>query len=640
VAWLALPGLLRNRYERCQLALDVNGLKDPGVAYLLNFLKGSGQLRETDVNVNGAYRASALNVLVPNADASWPAQCGLEEEPAQCRTSARDGYIVCNPAIGRELRSPLLRSSIASAETWFASHFVLLSILGHELSHVRAAEHDEAEHAYRPDRSAGMSCRAGPADEKTAEILADEQGMAMACAALRATPNMANLPENMGGALDVVSMLERQIDEKYFNTDDVCVGDASYPSMSRRKHGFSRGFLSCLYPTQGNPLAALAEDTLETFKRLEKWLNERQLRGQIASGSFGKGGLYSHRVVDTVDSKRFVTFDSLGTEAALWSVVDDGKRILPERLAHWDTTGRVIDARRIGEADTLLLLLNNGRDDGGRRIGLVRVSCGGAEGRCQIASQTRGVEESASVQAAPDGSVLVADGNGLQVFPTAEALFSGQPIQQAGWQPESDIEANYALAPGRSLSVVARRGGEVRDGGFHLLRMLTPAGAYGRALLPDAPGAIESLAIIGTRLWIAFAHNPLVGSEGFRLYDCPLELIANVESATSAQCVVYTPPEDINNSAALAAGNLAAQFEYQIAVACDGNAVTVTRRGWVWVLEPARNRQDVLVADGLVRCGEDEYVTYRARRVDYLRRVAMPVDSSSGKIASVTARPD
>jgi hypothetical protein len=30
----------------------------------------------------------------------------------------------------------------------------------------------------------------------------------------------------------LVDALERQIDAKYFNTDDVCVGDANYQSMS------------------------------------------------------------------------------------------------------------------------------------------------------------------------------------------------------------------------------------------------------------------------------------------------------------------------------------------------------------------------------------------------------------------------
>jgi hypothetical protein len=111
----------------------------------------------------------------------------------------------------------------------------------------------------------------------------------------------------------------------------------------------------------------------------------------------------------------------------------------------------------------------------------------------------------------------------------------------------------------------------------------------------------------------------MLGSESFELYDCPLELVANSSQATSVTCNVYRPPTEINESAALATGDLPAQFDYALAPAYQGEAIAIRRGAWVWVLDPKRQRQDLLVADGIVDCKPEEYVTFRALRVDYIR---------------------
>jgi hypothetical protein len=181
----------------------------------------------------------------------------------------------------------------------------------------------------------------------------------------------------------------------------------------RRKYGFSIGYSSCLYPAPDNPIALLAKEQLATFERVEQWLRRRQTGGHIGSGSFGRDGLYSHRVAALGTAGHFITFDSTGRESTLWHIADDGEKIASARLAQWDTTGRVVDLRRTDRCIDVFLLLNN--VDGGRRVALVQVMCAEDCHSCRASWKTRPVDSSATFYVGADGAILLADNEVLEV---------------------------------------------------------------------------------------------------------------------------------------------------------------------------------------------------------------------------------
>ena len=77
--------------------------------------------------------------------------------------------------------------------------------------------------------------------------------MAKACEALRRDPDFGLLPTAPAGVISVLQRLEDDLDDTYFTTDDACVREDSYPSISRRKHTFLLAYLKCLYPTGVEP---------------------------------------------------------------------------------------------------------------------------------------------------------------------------------------------------------------------------------------------------------------------------------------------------------------------------------------------------------------------------------------------------
>ena len=124
------------KFNQCLSALRPGDLVDPGVGLILEDIGRTGEYKNARWNINHPYKPDAINVLVPQGKTNWPSACNLIAEPAGCETSPSERYIICNPPIGAQLSSPLVRSGVANLETNFAKRFILMTFIGHELGHL------------------------------------------------------------------------------------------------------------------------------------------------------------------------------------------------------------------------------------------------------------------------------------------------------------------------------------------------------------------------------------------------------------------------------------------------------------------------------------------------------------------------
>jgi hypothetical protein len=59
---------------------------------------------------------------------------------------------------------------------------------------------------------------------------------------------------------------------------------------------------------------------------------------------------------------------------------------------------------------------------------------------------------------------------------------------------------------------------------------------------------------------------------------------------------------------------------------------TVARQGWLWLVNPANSRTDLLAADGLIGCSGEFADTYRARRSIASVSNFNPLPSNKGRL--------
>jgi len=152
-------------FNHCLESLDSSTLTDPGFRVLLEDLHRVPLYKNAAWNINHKYQRGAFNLIIPRWDESfWPGPVcgGLPREPADCITSPKEKFIICNPAVGRQLGSPLLQSGIASIEEEFGSHFILLTLIGHELGHIRLSKSSLTQHLIRFQGTDGLKCYKRP----------------------------------------------------------------------------------------------------------------------------------------------------------------------------------------------------------------------------------------------------------------------------------------------------------------------------------------------------------------------------------------------------------------------------------------------------------------------------------------------
>jgi hypothetical protein len=627
-----------HRFDLCLRALPSQNLKDPGVAFILDDLKGTGRYESTSWNINKPYRPDAYNLLVPSGDVTkWPAVCEVPREVPDCMASPKSHYVICNPEMGQEFQSRLLHSGAASIETDAAIRFVLLTFLGHEFGHIEKGTSAKVQHLVPGSHEGALSCVQHPTDAPSEEEEADAFGTDVACRAIARRLGSEQVPSDVSEPLKLVSSLQDQLDDSYFLRDDACVGDKSYPSIGRRKHTFSVAYLKCLYPSQWNPAEILAESDAKTFDRLESWLQSRQTSGQIASGSYGKDSLYAHTVTALSEKGSYLTFDSTGTASNLWLVRTgrDGV-IYPDSLQRWQSVGRLLSSQPLDHGRSLWLsIAHTSQSETGELVHL-NVSCAEDEPSCTVSDPLRAIPISDGFQAvgSDDGSVaMISKDSVTRPDPsTADRSPASIPHRLA---LESADDAVVALNKDETV-VLARK----NDAGHEA--SIIHDGRAARSLLMLIPTkdkeTLEAAAIVDNRILLSSQVEPVVGDSSLYLWDCPLEIVDHSTATPEPDCIRYQAPGEIAHSLSLATRDLSSLFDLSIrnTDGCGG-LVAIQHRGWLWVIDRKNGMQDLLATDGIVSCNRQDNLitTYRARRLDVLKLSLRPVTSDHQSVFSL-----
>jgi hypothetical protein len=237
-------------YDRCLNALDSMALSNPGIASLVEDIRRSPSYAASKLNVNRPYVAGTINVLIPNGKVKWPTACPLTSEPADCVTSAKDSYVICNPAIGREVGSTLLLSGAANVETVVALRFLLVTFLGHELGHLQFGTARLRRHLIPSEANASMNCAKRAPGEETEEQRADAYGVKVACESIRRRSDAKALPNSPGDLLGLLSRLEPAPHRGNYH---------SHADFGKHARGMPPAAASSVWkPTSRSPFASLS----------------------------------------------------------------------------------------------------------------------------------------------------------------------------------------------------------------------------------------------------------------------------------------------------------------------------------------------------------------------------------------------
>lgn len=628
------PSTVGHDFNECLSALDSSMLKDPGFALLASDLHRVPAYAKTVWNINRPYRPNAINIIVPSSTNDfWPSQIcgGLPREPADCVTSSKEHYIICNPAVGRQLGSPLLHSGIASAQVEFAAHFILLTLIGHELGHIRLHTDSETHHLLRYRGKDGLKCFRRPVNAPpTEEQQADEIGTDIACQALRRRPGRDEIPEGTEGIINFISRLEDELDDGYFSMDDVCTGDAEYPSVSRRKQQFSEKYFNCLYGDRPNAVKLVNADLGATLTRAEAWLTDRQLSGQIGSGNYGSKPMMSNAIIRSGGQDAYISFDSTGVDSALWAVTPSTNGGLnAATLLSWNTTGNVIDLRQDHGSQKWLLLLRPGADNDASMAVEVSFDC--LDDKCSATERTKHLPEDARLIPGENSSVALLTSAGFQVFHDWDHLFQQSTFVLEPFQVKTQIE-NVILAWHGSQTLILLRQDNNSNGRLYNVGLVRADHIDWKIWLADGQtaGTLESARFIDDHLFLAVYVHSMLGNSSLIMWECPAELFTNPRT-TTVSCTVYSAPELINEPIALATRDLSSIQETSIAPGLICHSVVVQHRGWLWLVDARHRTGDLLIADGIADSLNDErrILSFRARRVDEMRLRMAPVRSST-----------
>jgi hypothetical protein len=630
------------KFNECLAGLRTADLVDPGVDLILRELSRTPEFQGTKWNINHPYEPDAINVLVPQGNTIWPSVCNLIAEPAGCETSPAEGYIICNPPIGTQLSSPLVRSGIANLETNFAKRFILMTFIGHELGHL--SFHSEGTRYLEPRmlkwmQPYGMTCdQTKTGGEPTEEERADVYGLEKACEALHLDPDFGLVPTAPGEVVSVLQRLQDDLDDTYFMTDDACVREDSYPSISRRKHTFLRAYLKCLYPKGWNPVADVAEEDASSLERLETWLRDRQISGFVASGSYAKATLYSHQIAKGNNSY-YITYDSTGIDSALWYVAPPINGLITKQLVSWPSTGQTIWVQEgLGELAYYVLLNHSGRLDNSAVVE-VRVKCDdGAPVACNTNVRNRELDKGLTVVRGTDGTVIVHGGRHVEYYRSFDKFFesAAEWSKKIGDLP-MDPEQTVVAAENKQTAMVIKS-----DAGFYSTIVVKDGDISRRALFafPKETGTIEAAAFVKGRLLLSIYDKPLAGGGRLNLWDCPSTVLDTIGKTISRTCHVYTAPNETKSSVAMATRDLSSLFVRSVTIAPQscGALLVIRYRGWLWLLDRAQNRQDILPADGVIGCDQSDnsVETYRARRVDHL---SLKLGATTSRDSELTSLP-
>lgn len=639
-AFFSVRYVENHRFDLCLRALPSDNLNDPGVAFILDDLKGTGRYESTSWNINQPYRAGSYNLLVPSGDViKWPSICAVPRGVPDCMASAKDHYVICNPEMGGEFESRLLHSGTASLETDAAMHFVLLTFLGHELGHIEQGKSAKIQHLVPDFHEGALTCVKHPTDAPSDEEQADDFGIRLACQAIVRRLETQEVPSEASEPLKLIQRLQDQLDDDYFQRDDACVGDQNYPSIGRRKHTFSIAYLKCLYGSQWNPAEILAEGDEKTFDNLESWLQGRQQSGQIASGSYGKDSLYDHTVTALPEKNAYLTFDSTGTASNLWLIRPerDGS-IQPKSLEHWQSVGRLLSSQPIEHGRSFWISIAHTPQSENGEVMHFNVSCAPDTAACEASNpdRTMNVLNGSQAVGSDDGSIALFSKDSL-VRPDPA---SGRQVSVQHRLSLNSID-DAVVALNRDEALIFAK----NSNGGHEVSVVRASSAK-RSLLMLIPTkddeTLEAAAIMDNRVLFSEQITPVVGDSSLFLWDCPLAAVDHSISSAQQECTRYRAPSEMGHSISLATRDLGSMFDLSIrrTEACS-DLVAVHHQGWIWVIDRKNAHQDLLAADGIVACDlkDNLITTYRARRLDTLSISLRPVTSDLQSVFALEENP-
>jgi hypothetical protein len=629
------------RFNQCFQSLDPETLADPGFHVLLDDLRLVPNYKRSVWNVNHKYQKGAFNIIIPRWDEGpWPGPlCGdLPREPADCVTSPKERFIICNPAVGRQLASPLLQSGIASVEEEYGSHFILLTLLGHELGHIRLGKGKLTQHLIRFRSTDGLKCYKRPQNAPpTEEEKADQIGTSIACAALQRRPDRKDLPTSAEDIISLMTRLEDHLDSGYFAIDDLCTDDEKYPSISKRKQRFSDKYFSCFYSSGYETLRLLNRSSKENLDDLENWLISRQRSGHIASGSYGIRPLNFSYSVWGAAPNRYFSFDSSDKESSFWLVTGDTSEKLDFfELLNWNTSGITVHVDKDGAARQRWLLTLDQLDEATSPTAIDLVSeCDG--NRCSARSQhEKKLADGARLFVGESGSVAEVTRTDFRVFRSVDELFTaGEKEPRVHGFNKGTDELMLAFDSSHGLIFVRNAGGLYNAAAFNSERVAWKA----LLMLPQTAGTLESATMQDGHVLLTFSNAPLEGLASLELWDCPAAPFFGREDA-KVNCDAYVAPQEIIAPAALTTRDFASLDDTAIEPdrLCSGDLV-VHHRGWLWLVDRTKQRQDLLLADGLVSCDSAKRMitTFRARRIDHLELRMTPLAKAPASLSIMNA---
>ena len=615
---------LGERFNACLTALSEEAKDHRGIRPLVHDLEKTQRYRYSEWNINHSYNPSAINLLIPMPTLDqWPAICGIPADPADCISVPKEAYIICNPAMGKRFASPLIHSGIANPETYLAARFLVLTFLGHELGHLAQSGDQTIRHLKIPAVVYGMKCNSAPAD--SVEERADAFGIALACEALRGAPEAESIKEPKD-VIDTLARLQNSLDEDYFTMDDACISIEHHPSISRRKHTFASAYVDCFFPD--NPVQDVAKTYAQTFQRFEDWLRARQDNGQLASGSYGKGSLYSHRVIAGERPNEYLTFDSTGTDSALWYVRPGAGGTLDiEALMRWRRTGRALSAFSAGHSGRLSILLDEGGGATSRSLVEVLLNC--INSHCGTIVHSQNLPLGTAVSQGLDGSLVVHGAGHYEAYTSIDDFFARKPIRRSvvAGMPADPDSVTVAISRDRSVFIPRSEPGlSMKVGGaFKTVKVISRRRSFSRVLFPlssEVHVSIEAAAFSQRRFLFTVYENPLFGNGRLRLWDCPNKLLDYSANVVTLPCRVYLAPSETDDFVALVTHDFSTMFNYSIEAPPEecGRWLIIRERGWVWLLDRQSRKQDLLAADGVIGCkdADQSVTTFRARRADVL----------------------
>jgi len=515
------------------------------------------------------------------------------------------------------LSHPLLVSGIARDEIELARRFLALTVVGHEIGHLRSGTSGHLQHLFPTRKANGLRCHQRNSARQTEEERADAYGIADACDAIRAIPGRTQR-RDASAAIETMSAMRNTLDEDLFAFDDSCAGDDTYPSMSRRKSTFAYTYARCLYPDTDLPYDGMATDLDRAFSRLENWLRSRQITGFAASPEYGASPLFRFDVVETTSVRLFAIFDSSGSSSRVSIASRDDDQVRHDVLAAWDRAGNLITS--LYDTATVAFLARFSAI-GGTIARYIAVHCSSGDLPCSATVSEKAIPPGFDLWPLHGGAVATTSGRHIQSYASPTDYIAGQSVLTA--EAEFDLDEDGALIAGNAnLIIVGRRpGANETESGVHLVGIAGPSqsrwvtvSTVGTTMSP-----LRAVGLYETQAAFVFQSRSVASDQRPELILCPL---AALQSSTTSQldCDLYRSPDDLSYAIGLANNDLQTlgtsivTFKY-----CPNLAVR--QAGWLWLVDPAKQLADALPGNGMTSCRADRgsALVYRARRIDEVK---------------------